>query len=273
MEKLQDALQRAREQRGVVAPSSIGPGGRRRRGWSGAVVDQFWDELPGFVPNPKHLLSNRIVAHEALHDEAGAFDTLGTRIILHMRKNNWRRLAITSPTPGCGKTLVASNLAIGFTRQPEIRTVLVEMDLKTPSAAALMGAKPASDVTRMLSGAVPFEEQALRVGKNVALCLSSHTATDPNQYLLSSKTRAAVQDIENRYRPDLVMFDLPPILTSSNTSAFLESVDCALVVAQASKSTVAQIDKCEREIAEHTNVLGVVLNQCKYNDAAHSSGS
>jgi hypothetical protein len=28
-------------------------------------------------------------------------------------------------------------------------------------------------------------------------------------------------------------------------------------------TTVAQIDTCEREIAEHTNMLGVVLNQCR----------
>ena len=43
-------------------------------------------------------------------------------------------------------------------------------------------------------------------------------------------------------------------------------VDCALLIARAEVTTVAQIDACEREIAEQTNVLGVVLNQYRHED-------
>jgi hypothetical protein len=35
-------------------------------------------------------------------------------------------------------------------------------------------------------------------------------------------------------------------------------------VARAGATSVSQIDVCEREVAEQTNVLGVVLNQCRY---------
>ena len=44
----------------------------------------------------------------------------------------------------------------------------------------------------------------------------------------------------------------------------LKVVTIALLVAFAEETTPNQIDLCEREIAEHTNVAGVVLNKCRF---------
>ncbi len=268
MEKLQQALQKARAQRGE---SPFAADGQRRVQTPGAIaVDQLWAELPAFHPKPKTLRQHRIVTREVGND-AVPFDLLRTKTILHMRKNGWRRLAITSATQDCGKTLVACNLVIGLLRQPEMRTLLIELDLRRPSIATLLGAKPDLDISSVLTGEVPFDQQAVRIGQNLAISMASRPSADPIQYLLNASTQDILKGIEARYRPDLVIFDMPPLLAGGNTVAFLGNVDCALVVARAEKSTVAQIDNCEREIAEHTNVLGVVLNRCRYDDTASGS--
>jgi hypothetical protein len=44
------------------------------------------------------------------------------------------------------------------------------------------------------------------------------------------------------------------------------------LVAEAEKCTVQQIDTCEREIAQHTNFLGVVLNKCRYPEEQEGYG-
>jgi MinD-like ATPase involved in chromosome partitioning or flagellar assembly len=116
----------------------------------------------------------------------------------------------------------------------------------------------------MLSGDVPFAQQALRVGRNVAICAAQHASNDPTAVLLNQKTHDALARIEADYTPNMIIFDLPPVLVSDDTRAFLKDVDCALIVAKADATSVSQIDACEREIAEHTNVLGVVLNQCRH---------
>lgn len=263
MEKLQLALQKAREQRGDAAPLP-----QARRGpiaGGAAATDQFWADLTPFTPNPRTLLRNRIVTLEARRD-AIPFDVLRTKTILHMRKNGWKRLAITSATSSCGKTVTACNIALSLARQSEIRTILVELDLRRPNIAKQLGATPAHDVSEVLSGDVTFEAQALRIGRNVAVCMARRTSSDPMQYLLSKATQDRLKEIEQRYRPDLMIFDLPPLMVGGDTPAFLTNVDCALVVARAEKSTISQIDSCEREIAEHTNVLGVVLNQYRFGD-------
>ena len=46
--------------------------------------------------------------------------------------------------------------------------------------------------------------------------------------------------------------------------AFLPNVDCALLVLAAEESPVAEADICEYELAQRTNVLGTVLNKCRY---------
>lgn len=261
MEKLQLALQKARAQRGNDnEPKSVPPPPT-----GSAAVDQSWADLPAFWPNTKTLLRNRIVTQEAQRD-AIPFDVLRTKTILHMRKNNWKRLAITSATSNCGKTITACNIAIGLARQTDIRTILFELDLRQPTIANLLGFKPKHDISQMLSGAVPFEEQAVRIGKNVAVCMASRPSSDPMQFLLSTETQSNLKEIEARYKPDLMIFDLPPLMVGGDAPAFLTNVDCALAVARAEKSTVSQIDSCEREIAEHTNVLGVVLNQYRFGD-------
>lgn len=267
MEKLRLALQKAREQRGEAAP---GADSRRRAPAPAAVAaGQLWSELPDFAPNARHLRKNRIVTQQAGPD-AVPFDLLRTKTLTHMRKNNWRRLAISSATPSCGKTLVACNLALSLSRQPDIRALLIELDLRRPTIAKVLGARPAHDIADVLAGDVPFEQQTLRIGDNLAVSLATRQVEDPTRLLLNSFTQDVLKDIETRFRPDLVIFDLPPLLAGGYTVGFLDHVDCALTVARAGKSTTTQVDTCEREIAEHTNVLGIVLNQCDFGDETPS---
>jgi len=126
----------------------------------------------------------------------------------------------------------------------------------------------------VLSGKTPFAKQALRVRGNVALGLARERASDPTRFLISQQTEDVIIRIEEEFQPDLMLFDTPPVLVSDDTRAFLSKVDCALIVARAEKTTISQIDTCEREIAEHTNVVGVVLNHVRFadNDVGYGYG-
>jgi len=54
------------------------------------------------------------------------------------------------------------------------------------------------------------------------------------------------------------------MLVSDDALAYLDQVDCALMVAAAEETTVAEIEKCGKDLAMRTQVLGVVLNKCRY---------
>ena len=72
--------------------------------------------------------------------------------------------------------------------------------------------------------------------------------------------------IQEAYKPDVMIFDLPSVLVGDNTRAFLKQLDCVLIVARAGVTKYAHFDKCEREISDHTNVLGTVLNAFRVKD-------
>lgn len=257
MERLQDALQRARADRAEAVPA--------QQTVTQPVGGDLWSALPEIDPDPEHMVKNRIVS-QAYSREASAFDILRTKVVLQMRKHGWRRLAITSATPVCGKTTVTCNMAMGLSRQTELKAIVMDLDLRNPSMARVLKATPPRDITRVLDGEVSFADQAMRVRDSVALSMAKRKAGDPTRYLLGQKTDAALATIEGDYAPDLMIFDTAPIMVSDDTRAFLGKVDCAMIVACAERTTIKQIDTCEREIAEHTNVLGVVLNQARFAD-------
>ena len=116
----------------------------------------------------------------------------------------------------------------------------------------------------MVEGKVAFADQALRLNENVIVSVNTTHASEPSELMASSAMKRLIEEIEATYRPDVVMFDMPPMLVTDDNLAFFDKVDCALLVAAAESTTVAQVDVCERDLATQTSLLGVILNKCRY---------
>src|SRR6266436_2366622 len=77
-----------------------------------------------------YLRSQRIVAHDGKDLNSRHFDMLRTEVLRSMDLKGWKTLAVTSPTPACGKTLTAINLALSMARQPERQVLLADLYLR-----------------------------------------------------------------------------------------------------------------------------------------------
>lgn len=267
MEKLQAALARAREKRDndgrPVRSDYAHPARSKRRAAKKEAVDARWEALSMFEASEKKLHQARIYAGEATAD-AQHFDILRTKLLLEMRRNDWTRIAITSATPGCGKTTTACNLIAGFGRQPDDRGILFDMDFRRPAVAKTFGASPSASLKDVFMGEVDFANQALRFQPNTAIAMTTRVVSDPAQVILRTQTADVLDQVQADYQPDLMLFDMPPILVSDETRGFLKMVDAVLIVAGAESSTVAQIDEVEREVAQYSNVAGIVLNKARF---------
>lgn len=255
MEKIQQALAKARAAREGSAETMSRP--------VAPAVASAWDDLTPFTPEPEHLLKSRIMTLTGGRD-AQAFDVMRTKTLQTMRANNWRRLAITSPTPNCGKSTLSLNLAFSIARQSELHAMVIELDLRRPSLTRLLGANPAHNMDDLLEGKVDFQEQALCYQHNLAFSLATGPIRNPAETLQGTGTARILADIEERYAPDIMIFDIPPMLASDDAMAFAKQVDCVLLVAAAEETTIKEIDTCERELASQTNFMGVLLNKCRY---------
>ncbi len=268
MEKLQEALAKARAQRdGAPVSRSVRPElSARRKSRQQAkeeVLNERWMAVQPFEPAERKLKQARIVASDPTA-EATHFDILRTKLLLEARRNDWNRIAITSAAAASGKTTTACNLITGFGRQPEVRGILLDFDLRRPSVAKFFGAEPAASVADVLDGSVPFSEQALRLHPNTLVSVAKKPVHDPSRLVQRQSAIDIIDDIQAAYQPDIMLFDLPPVLVSDEARALLKLVDAVLIVAAADMTSLAQIDECEREVSEYTNVAGVVLNKCRY---------
>ena len=102
----------------------------------------------------------------------------------------------------------------------------------------------------------------LRQGMNMAFALNTARADRSAELLHRLKTEALLTRIEEIFEPDLMLFDMPPMLVADDAHGFLRTVDAALIVMQADRTPIHQIDLIERQVASLTNVAGIVLNRC-----------
>ncbi|MCF7702182.1 CpsD/CapB family tyrosine-protein kinase [Loktanella sp. M215] len=223
-----------------------------------------WAALPVTDLDADQMRRNRIVSFVRSTESTGV-DMMRTRILQQMRDNNWRRVAITSPTSACGKSTIALNLAVSLSRQPDMRSLLLEMDLRRPSLARMLGiTPPLVDFSNVLRGKADFAKSAVCYGGNVAVGLNGTKVRDASELLSSARISNVLSEIEATYAPDITIFDMPPMLAADDMMAFATQVDCVLIIAAAEKTTTKEIDLCEQELARQTNVMGVVLNECRY---------
>ena len=258
MERIQSAIAKARESRGDR------PGAEpRRQAETSSPRSEAWAAVPAVDLDRRRLKENRIVALGGGPDVT-AFDILRTRTVQQMRPKSWTRLAITSPTSGCGKSMIAANLALSLTRQPETSVILVEMDMRRPALSQTLGLEVRHSVADLLTGHGQVKDNAVRVGDNLIVATSHAPAQNPSDLLQSASIGQFLADLDARFAPSFIIFDTPPLLVNDDTLAFLGHVDCALLVAGAETTSIKEVDRCEREIAAHTDVLGVILNKCRY---------
>ena len=263
MEKLEAALAKAREMRKAAlgAPETVRENVVQKDGRGAAS----WEGLREITLSPGTALRNRIVALSGGKD-ATPYDMLRSRTIRLMKEKGWSRLAITSPGAACGKTTIAINLALSLSRQKDLKVMLIDLDLRRPALHKALGQNPSASFHGVLDGKVSFDDLAVRFGPNLIVGMNATACRHPAELLQSAGTREKLDEIERRWQPDIMIFDMSPMLASDDNVGFLGNVDCALLVAAAESTTLPNIDICEKELAQLTNVLGVVLNKCRYAD-------
>ena len=228
-----------------------------------------WQELPSFAPKPRAMARQRIVSFGGT-DGSAEIDMLRTRVLQQMRIHGWRRLAITSPGRDCGKSTVALNLAFSLSRQSDLRTIVCDMDLKRPALAGILGLKGSRSFARVLQGETSFRAEAVRARPNLAFGVTESRVRNSAELLQGPMIGQALSNLSRNYAPDVMIFDMPAMLSRDDTMAFLGHVDCVLLVAGAGSTSLREVDSCEADLAQQTNVLGVVLNKCRYMDRRHA---
>ena len=169
-----------------------------------------------------------------------------------------RRLLVTSPGAGEGKSTVAVLLAAAWTRTGR-SAVLVDAHLRRPVLHDRLGCPNEAGLADWLAPAgkaVP----TCAVSERLAVLPSGPAPADPVGVLVSQQWPAVLTALDAQ--ADLVIIDGPPVLPAAELSLLAPHVDGILLVLRAGKTRFAALS----EAVEALNlvdgpILGLVLNR------------
>jgi Mrp family chromosome partitioning ATPase len=217
------------------------------------------DKLEWVQPDVELLEENRIVIDERSAASA-AYKVLRTRVLQRMRRNGWKTLAVTGTCPNEGKTLTAINLSINLAWHSTTSVVLVDMDLRNPSVHRCLGIDTRFGLMDYLNGDVPLVRAGVRPGiERLGVILNDRPIANASELLSSPETLGLIEEVK-RGDDRIVIFDMPPVFAGDDVLAFAPYVDAVLIVLSQGTTKRASLVAL-RELLQHVNVIGTVLNR------------
>jgi len=263
MDKLEKALEKARQQRGTKAAPPRQEAQEPLRAFQQETAAGEASAFPvsGMTSLlEENLESNRIVAHHTRSAEADIYRLLRTQVLQVMNKSNWRTLAITSPNYGDGKTTTAINLAVSIALDLNQTVLLADLDLRKPNIHTYLGLDVDYGLTNYLTSQAALSECLYRLPfERLSVLPAGHIVDHSSEVLGSPQMGRLAQEMRERYPDRLIIYDMPPLLEQDDPLAFLPHVDAVLLVVQ---DGVTRTDEVKRslDILSSANVIGTILN-------------
>jgi capsular exopolysaccharide synthesis family protein len=196
-----------------------------------------------------------------------AFETEPYRLMGHMleqiRHNRGPSIvAISSPTPGDGKTMTAINLAGVLSQTQETRVLLVDADLRRPSVSAYLGLDRFSG--RGLAEAIrdpslSIENMITRLPQfNLAVLPAGGSLASPYEVLALPHLGTLLEKARRGY--DYVIVDAPPLVHFVDCQYIGKWVDGFLVVV-AAHETPRKLFEEALDALDPDKVIGLVFNK------------
>ena len=168
-------------------------------------------------------------------------------------------MAVSSPSPGDGKSFISSNLAMSFA-DAGFRTLLVDGDTRRGALHEMFGLPRSAGLTDFLSGEVDQKAIIHATGHDNLFLVPTGNLRQRSPELLTSPALARlVADLKARY--DVLIFDTPPLAAGIDGYAIAAATGSLLVVLRIGQ-TEKRMAAAKLLLVDRLpiNVIGTVLN-------------
>lgn len=218
--------------------------------------------LLGITPDVRLLKKGPLTVDRLPPEFQEALRGIRTRILLSPIGAAARTLAVTSTTPGEGKTMLASGLAASMAMAGR-RVLLVDGDMRRPQLHRLFDVAPAPGLSDILTRDVKAQD-AVREStvKGLFLVPAGTEAANPSELLESEALSSLIQGFSQLF--DLIVVDCPPVMAVADASIIANAASSVLfVVGSGTTSREVAQAAIRRLISVQAQVIGVVLNKAR----------
>ena len=186
--------------------------------------------------------------------------------------NSWNTIMVTSPHPGEGKTLTTINLALTMSREFSQTVLLVDADLKYQDVHKYLGYAHPFGLADYLDGDMPLSEVIVWPGvEKLTIISGGKTVHGSTEMLTSPRMKSLMREMKTRYEGRYVLFDVPPVLNSSDAISFAHLVDAILLIVEEGRTTMADVQRAISLLPEE-KMLGIAMNRHRFDARGRREG-
>lgn len=223
-----------------------------------SLFARFWPRRNAVLETTGDLNKRRISLLQPDSFVAEQFRALRGRIDAIAAQRPLRTLAVTSASPGEGKTTSAINLAIVTSLSVGRRVLLVDCDLRRPKVHTSLGLTPEAGLAEVLTDQISLDQAIVKPeAMGLEILAVRGRPANPSELLSSARMRELIQEVAQRY--DRVILDTPAALGLPDAKAVADLCDGAVVVVRADVTRHEDLQTVV-EIVDRRKILGLVLN-------------
>lgn len=204
--------------------------------------------------------SSMIAATKPNSRVAEQFKTIRTNIQFSMATKNLQTILFSSSGPFEGKSTICTNVASVFADQGK-RVLVVDADMRLPSIAKIFHLENKVGLSTLMTSKHLKVKEAIQHVESVHLDVlpSGIVPPNPSELLASERMDEIIQELKKEY--DLVLFDLPPIVSVTDAQILATKIDGVILVIRKDIADVEDVYKA-KELLElvNANVLGAIFN-------------
>ncbi len=217
--------------------------------------------LPAYVAipaRPRHWQWSHLAQYFVDHPQSALAETLrGIRTRLRSTAPDLRAILVTSALPGEGKTSFALALA-QVTAIDGWRTLLIECDFHRPTLGRVLPPSPSTELTEILSGAVPWQDWVRRdETSGVYYLTAAHRGIGFPASLERQGTDGPISQMKSAF--DYVIMDSPPIMRVADATVLARFADTMLLVVAARRTRQRVVAEALRRLMIAAKPVGFVL--------------
>lgn len=200
-----------------------------------------------------------IYGFDSLDPRSRSFNLIRGRLLELKRQRNWRLVGVVSATPNVGKSFVSANIGASLSRDPRMRTIAVDLDLRRGSLTGQFAIVPEHGLSDHLDTGSPLETFTPE-GQSLTVVPTRGGMVHSAELLASDRALTFFQAMRDSDDRNIFVCDLPPVFANDDAIAVMAQLDSYILVTEEGHTTEREI-KDAVEALGRERLAGVILNK------------
>lgn len=201
----------------------------------------------------------RIISNDSDFNTVETYKSIRTNIMFSMpKKDKGKVIAITSSSPGEGKTTTCINLAITFA-QTGAKVILVDCDLRKSRIHRYLGIQRDDGVSNVVCNYTDIDKAIKKnVRENLDCMTAGEIPPNPAEILDTEEFKTMLNKLTEKY--DYIFIDTPPMTVVTDAAVIMKEDMGVVVVVRENVTTFDLLDITIDNIKKtETKLLGVIM--------------